>query len=193
MLYVGKDYALKGVAHLLDAADLLGEAGRLDIHFVLVGAMSDATQARVAAMPNVSLMGFQTGSALAALYASSDMSVVPSSWENFPFVVMEAMSSGIPVIGSRVGGIPEMIVDGQTGVLVDITRGQTHGPRAGAILAESITRLVDDGDLRIRMGARARERVLERFSERRLGEDLMCVFRGVTIPDSASSDRQAFN
>ncbi len=189
-LYVGKDYALKGVSQLLDAADRLNTSGRHDVHIVLVGNMSGETLERTASMANVFPVGFQMGSKLATILASADMSVVPSSWENFPFTVMEAMASGTPVIGSRVGGIPEMIVDGETGVLVDIADGQAYRPDAGAILADAIALLADDRDLRGRLGAGARQRVLDRFTEQRLGDDLMRVFRGESPPEVTPTERE---
>jgi glycosyltransferase involved in cell wall biosynthesis len=177
VLYVGKDYELKGVAQLLDAASRL--AGHCqDIRFMLVGSMSDETLRRASELPNVSVVGFRMGAELACLQASADLAIVPSSWENFPFTVLEAMASGLPVIGSRTGGIPEMIVDGETGLLVDIADGRRHYPDAGERLAAAICSLVERPEQLHAMGAAARQRVLNHFSERRLGDDLMAIFRG---------------
>ncbi len=71
-----------------------------------------------AGMP-VYLAGFMRGDELAAAYASSDVFVMPSRTETLGLVVLEAMSSGLPVVGARDGGIPEMIEDGVTGRLFD--------------------------------------------------------------------------
>lgn len=182
-LYVGKDYALKGVSQLLDAATTL-VATCPDVHFVLVGTMTDETLARATALPNVTFVGFRMGNELPALYASADLSVVPSSWEGFGFTVLEAMASGVPVIGSNAGAIPELIRDGETGLIVDIVAGRNHLPDAGARIAGAISRLATDPGMRKQLGSAARQRVLAEFSETRLGNDLMAIFRNEPRPDS---------
>jgi glycosyltransferase involved in cell wall biosynthesis len=65
----------------------------------------------------VHMAGFLHGDELAAAFASGDVFVMPSRTETLGLVVLEAMSSGLPVVGARAGGIPEMIVDGETGSL----------------------------------------------------------------------------
>jgi glycosyltransferase involved in cell wall biosynthesis len=73
-----------------------------------------------------------------------------------PNVVLEAMALGRPVVGTRVGGVPELIVDGETGLLVP--------PRDESALASAISALLLDGERRRAMGASARRRAQERFS-----------------------------
>ena len=65
------------------------------------------------------MAGFLRGEELAAAYASADVFVMPSRTETLGLVVLEAMSSGLPVVGARAGGVPEMIVDGVTGTLFE--------------------------------------------------------------------------
>jgi glycosyltransferase involved in cell wall biosynthesis len=65
------------------------------------------------------MAGFLRGEELAAAYASSDVFVMPSRTETLGLVVLEAMSSGLPVVGARAGGVPEMIEDGVSGRLFD--------------------------------------------------------------------------
>jgi len=77
--------------------------------------------------------------------------VFPSLWENFPYAVLEAMACGKPVVASRVGGIPEQIEDGVSGLLVE--------PDSPQELAEAILRLLSDEALRRRLGQAARQRV----------------------------------
>ena len=67
----------------------------------------------------VHMAGFLRGEELAAAYASADVFVMPSRTETLGLVVLEAMSSGLPVVGARAGGVPEMIADGVTGTLFD--------------------------------------------------------------------------
>ena len=90
-------------------------------------------------------------------YPAADILVhVPPKAEGYGLVVCEAMSFGIPVVASRLGALPEMVVDGQTGLLV----------RPGSVgdLAEALERLVLDADLRGRLGQAARRRYLAHFS-----------------------------
>jgi len=180
LLHVGRDgEPRKGVNELMDAIGLLNDrAGFSEVDFVLVGRMSDMTAERAAKHKNVHLLGFRQGDELARIYASADISVIPSSWENMPFSVMESMASGLAVVAGRTGGIPEQVIDGESGLLVDI-RGEDgkHKPEAGAILAEAIGKLVADESLRERLGRNARARVLMRFSEERLGAELVACLR----------------
>ncbi len=84
-------------------------------------------------------------------YSDSDVVVLPSRNEGWGLSLMEAMACGKPTVATRVGGIPELVRDGVDGVLVD--------PGDTARLAEAITGLLRDGDMRSRMGAAGRERV----------------------------------
>lgn len=86
---------------------------------------------------------------------AADLAVVPSLAEPLGLVVLEAMRSGVAVIGSDVGGIPEMIVDGETGLLCP--------PGDGAVWASSMARLIESRDERVAMGERGRERVEAEF------------------------------
>jgi glycosyltransferase involved in cell wall biosynthesis len=85
--------------------------------------------------------------------------------ELFGMPIAEAMSCGVPAVASRVAGIPEVVTDGETGLLVE--RGN---PSA---LARTINRLLEDEELRRSMGAAGRQRVLERFSWDQITEALL--------------------
>lgn len=89
-------------------------------------------------------------------YGILDIVVVPSIVEDCPHVVLEAMKYGKPVIASNAGGIPEIVVDGQTGLLVPV-----GDPRA---LADRISFLLENEDQAKRMGMQGRQRLEERFS-----------------------------
>jgi glycosyltransferase involved in cell wall biosynthesis len=93
---------------------------------------------------------------VAEILALLDIFVLPSLWEGLPVAVLEAMAAGLPVVATRVGGVPEVVIDGVTGLLVP--------PRNPDALSEAILRLLQDPDLRHRMGQAGRERVRERFS-----------------------------
>lgn len=180
VLYVGRDdEPRKGVRQLIDAVEQLNCSGLAgDLDFIFVGRMSEATVRRTAAMPNVHRLGFIKGVDLANVYAGADIAVVPSSWENMPFSVLEAMSSGLAVLAPRVGGIPEQVVDGESGVLLDLVGDDgRHRRDAGKILAEAIRGLTDNPGRRHHLGQAARRRTLEHFSEARLGAELAEALR----------------
>jgi glycosyltransferase involved in cell wall biosynthesis len=183
VLFVGRDNEpRKGVRQLLDAVGIVNRQENVfPVDFVIVGKMSEDTCEALAGTSNAHRLGFKKGRELADIYANSDISVVPSSWENFPFSVMEAMASGLAVIASRVGGIPEQITGGETGILLDIVANtrSVHRGDAGEILAGAICDLIDDPQRRLHLGRKARTRVLEYFNEERLGAELCEAFTRV--------------
>ena len=81
------------------------------------------------------------------LFRAADASVLPSAWENFPHTVVEALAVGCPVLATRVGGVPEVVRDGENGLLVT--------PRDAAALASAIERLFADPALRATLAAAA--------------------------------------
>lgn len=85
-----------------------------------------------------------------------DLFVLPSLWEGLPVSVLEAMAAGRPVVATRVGGVPEAVEHGVTGLLVP--------PRDPRALAAAIIRLLEDAELRRSMGRAGRERVEQQFS-----------------------------
>jgi glycosyltransferase involved in cell wall biosynthesis len=93
------------------------------------------------------------------LLARTDIFVHPATWaEAFGFTITEAMAAGVPVIATRTGGIPEIVVDAESGLLVP--------PGAVDELAAALDRLANDESLRDRLGQAARRRTEERFDVR---------------------------
>ena len=96
-------------------------------------------------------------SEICAHYARAGIFVFPSLWhEPFGIPVIEAMAAGLPVVATRAGALPEVVVDGETGILVE--RGDSAG------LADAIGTLLADPQLRQRMGAAGRRRVQQLFT-----------------------------
>lgn len=107
---------------------------------------------------------------LERIYAELDVAVLTSANEGSPVSLIEAMASGVPVVGPRVGGIPDVIDDGVTGLIVP--------PGDAGPVAEAISRLLDDAELRRKMGAAARERALRLYGADRLVGDIAALYRG---------------
>jgi len=111
----------------------------------------------------VDLQGQVSQAELLTTYASADICVVPSLiYESFSYTCAQAMAAGLPVVASRIGGIPETVDDGTTGILVD--PGDVDG------LARAIIRLARDAALRQRMGGAGRAKVEALYTSRRVAE-----------------------
>jgi glycosyltransferase involved in cell wall biosynthesis len=106
-----------------------------------------------------------------AILAESQAFLLISNWEGFPLSILEAMRSGLPVIASAVGGVEEAVQDGETGFLVP--RGDP------AALAERLTRLLVDPDLRGRLGAHGRRRFETSFTLDHSVQRTLAVYRSV--------------
>jgi D-inositol-3-phosphate glycosyltransferase len=154
LLYVGRLAPIKGLETLLDAMARLRAAGTR-VHLSIVGGDADeplnghegelrARLARLDLRSAVTFAGAQPQDRLRAWYVAADATVLPSHYESFGMVALEAMACGIPVVASRVGGLQTTVRDGVTGLLVP-----DHDPVA---LAGALDRLLGDPDLRFRLG-----------------------------------------
>jgi glycosyltransferase involved in cell wall biosynthesis len=110
-------------------------------------------------------------SQVADVLAAADVFVLPSRHEGLGVAILEAMAMALPVVASRVGGIPEAVVHEETGILVPA--------EDAAALAAAIRELSASAALRARMGARGRERVLARFTMERMAERYEALYRDV--------------
>lgn len=111
VLYFGRFSEEKGLNTLIETCKALP-----NIPFIFAG--SGPLEDKINALPNVKNVGFQTGEALDTLIREARFSLCPSEvHENCPFSVMESQQRGTPVVGSRMGGIPELVEDGVTGEL----------------------------------------------------------------------------
>ena len=102
-----------------------------------------------------------------------DLIVSPSRRESFGLVLLEAGALGKPVIATRVGGVPEVVMDNETGVLVR--------PEDPAALAAAIIKLLENRDLAHRMGMNARRRVEERFTIQHAVSQVLEVYYSVLV------------
>jgi glycosyltransferase involved in cell wall biosynthesis len=155
---IGNLYSVKGQQYLLDAATLVTRAVP-DATFVILGRgdLLDMLKERARALgieKRVMFLGYRED--VAALLQAIDVFVLPSLSEGLPLALLEAMAAAKPLVATEVGGIPEVVVDGETGFLVP--------PKNPEALAEKILLLLTDAELARRLGRHARLRVEERFS-----------------------------
>lgn len=151
VLNVGRLVADKGQAVLLEAIALLEDRG-VEVEVTLVGDGPDRLALEAAAGPSVRFAGAVGQDRIRELYEAADVFCLASFAEGVPVVLMEAMATGLPVVSTRIAGIPELVEDGSAGLLV-------APGRAGGV-ADALERLAADPDLRTRMGRAGRERVV---------------------------------
>jgi glycosyltransferase involved in cell wall biosynthesis len=150
--------------HLLVAAAQRLVVRRADFHFLIVGDPSpnerDYAEQVAAAIESAGLSRCVTiwpfRRDIAPVFAALDINLLISSDEGFGRVAIEAGALGVPTIGTRIGGIPEVVTDGETGLLVGVSDAEG--------LSAAIERLAADAELRHRMGEAARRRVERDFT-----------------------------
>lgn len=181
ILYLGGFHRIKGIYELLEALRILKEsgvsfhcvmAGALDTHpsgskrirflksvFRKVNILSDRNRARRLINKRklrscIRLLPFEKD--IPRLLSASDLLIFPSTVPHFARPVIEAAGVGVPAVGSRLGGVEELIVDGETGILVPA--------KSPKWLAAAISSLLDDPHLRRQMGKAARQRAEREYS-----------------------------
>jgi len=167
---------VKNLGLLLDACALLRTRG-IPFRAVLVGdgRMRDeltATRDRLGLSDTVELAGAATQERVVRFWQHAAVAALTSESEGMPVSLMEAGACGVPTVATAVGGVPELIEDGATGILVP--------PGDSAALAAALERLLCDRELASRLGAAARHRVEERFSLRGQVGALLGVWDEVT-------------
>jgi len=120
-------------------------------------------------MRDTFFLGYQEE--VAPFYAAFDAMILPSINEGTPVSAIEALAAGRPVVATRVGGVPDVIREGEDGFLVE--PGDVDG------LAERLARLAADPELRARLGAAGRARVIPRYSVERLVDDIDLLYRSL--------------
>lgn len=178
LLCVATLYEVKGHRYLFDAISRLDQMG-LRVRCRLAGdgpdrAALEKMVIRLGIGDRVDFLGQQTREQVIALMHESDVLVVPSiptssgRREGLPVVIVEAMSARLPVVASAISGIPEVVIDRQTGLLVP--------PRDGGAIATAVAELVTNGELRDRMTDVALRHVRERYDFGVVGDRLVELF-----------------
>jgi len=191
-VFVGRVTRQKGIVHLLHAAQYVDP----NAQFVLcagepdtaeIGAEFDALCRELERERGgiIRIAGMLARPDVVQILSHARVFVCPSVYEPFGIVNLEAMACGAPVIASSVGGIPEVVVEGETGFLVSFAgdgtaKNEPADPDAFArALAARIGELVADADLARRLGEAGRQRVVERFSWSAIAERTAELYRSL--------------
>ena len=192
VLFVGRITRQKGIVHLVRAIQHLDPgigvvlcAGQPDTPEI-AAEMERGVAAAQAERPNVVWIGEMVSREEARqLYSHAAVFCCPSVYEPFGIINLEAAACETPVVASAVGGIPEVVVDGETGLLVpvevrpDDPMSPVDPDRFERNLAGAINALMADAATREVMGRAARRRAVERFSWARIAEETVDLYRAV--------------
>ncbi len=173
MTTASADVAMKGLVPLLEAVAKVRT--ERDVSLVVIGKPRRGTNVgetirRLGLDGVVEFVSGVTDERIVELYAEAELAVVPSLYEGFSLPAVEAMASGVALVATTGGALPEVVgTDGETGLLVP--------PGDPSALASAIGRALDDPDLRSRLADAARRRVLDRFTWRKTAEGTVEQYR----------------
>ena len=192
VLFVGRMTRQKGLYYLLKAVDYIDPA----IQIVLCAGDSDtpSLQEELEAMVSdlrsrregvVWIPEMVSRRTTVALYSHATVFCCPSIYEPFGIINLEAMACGTPVVATAVGGIPEVVADGETGFLIDakLSAVPPHDPSdadgLARALADAINRFGADPELKRRMGDAGRRRVVEQFSWEKIAKQTLALYESL--------------
>jgi glycosyltransferase involved in cell wall biosynthesis len=167
-VYVGRLSAGKGLKTLIRA---LGMAREVKLRIVGSGPLEQSLKGTVEdrGLSNAEFLGYREGEDLRSVVAGALFVVVPSEcYENSPLTVYEAFAQGKPVVGSRIGGIPELVSEGESGLVFEAGNAED--------LAEKMSRLWEDREGAIEMGRAARTRVETQYGPAAHYEKIMAIY-----------------
>ena len=191
--FIGRMTRQKGIAHLLDAAAAFAPEAQLvccagapdtpEIGAELRAQVGRLRDRRDGVFWIEEMLGRE---GVVALLGESTVFVCPSIYEPFGLINIEAMACGVPVVATAVGGIPEIVVDGETGTLIPFEpSGDTFGTpadpgRLAADLAAAVNRLLADRTRAAAWGAAGRRRVLDQFSWTAIADRTVELYRNLS-------------
>ena len=177
LLFFGRLSAEKGVDVLLRAFDAAAPSLPRDMRLIVVGDGPDAAEFRELAVsldsaPRIEFAGYQTGDALQIYVERASLAIASSRWrENMPYSIVEAFAAGTPVVGTRIGGIPELVTDGVTGFACE--------PGDVATMADAMVRGAEaflDAPVYVRMQESCRAYVRENCSRDKFMDQLVRLY-----------------
>jgi colanic acid/amylovoran biosynthesis glycosyltransferase len=177
ILSIGRLVPEKGQAVLLDALALLRERG-CEFRATIAGAGPDAEHLVHRSLElgldrHVSFPGAIGQDEIRSYYAEASIFCVASFAEGLPGVIFEAMAMELPVVSTRITAIPELVIEGETGLLVTPARPDE--------LADALERLLADPELRAAMGRAGREKVVREYNPETLASRLQAIFAEAAV------------
>jgi glycosyltransferase involved in cell wall biosynthesis len=174
VLFVGRLYHRKGLETLLHSIPpVLKEFS--DVKFAISGTGFKKKEQSLRNLAKqldiedtVKFLGYVPDEKLPDIYSASDIFVLPAIYENFPFAILEAQATRLPVISTKVGGIPEFLVDNENGFLID--------PGDPAQLTKRVLTLLQDSKLAEKMGNRGRKLIEEKFAWRIITDQVIDLY-----------------
>lgn len=174
VLFVGRLYHRKGLETLLKAVPpVLKEF--TNVKFVISGTGFKQKKESLRNLAkeldvedHVRFLGYVPDDKLPFLYSASDIFVLPAIYENFPFAILEAQATGLPVISTNVGGIPEFLVDNENGFVIE--------PRNPTQLTQKVLTLLQDSKLAKKMGDCGRKLIEEQFDWRLITRQVIDLY-----------------
>jgi glycosyltransferase involved in cell wall biosynthesis len=161
ILFVGRLYQRKGLDTLFQSISKVVQNFK-DAKFVISGEGLRQNKEKLLKLAELKIensvlfVGYFPDEKLPDLYAASDIFVLPALYENFPFAILEAQATGLPVISTKVGGIPELVTNNKNGLLVE--------PANSEQLTEEIMILLKNPKFAEELGKRARQLIEEKFA-----------------------------
>jgi glycosyltransferase involved in cell wall biosynthesis len=169
LIFVGRHDRQKGLDYLLDVFSRANVPG-LHLHVVGAPVVESAVGLAAADTPsNVTFYGWQPRDEVSKMIACADALIMPSRWEGFGLVALEAMRLGKPVLASRRGALPEIIEDGKTGLLFDLERRSELADILSGVKKNTL----------VEMGVAARDEFQRTFTSERLNAELVSLYRSL--------------
>ncbi|HEV7380780.1 MAG TPA: glycosyltransferase family 4 protein [Dyadobacter sp.] len=165
--FVGRLAFYKGINELIGAFEKI-QAQKSNLKLLLIGAYEDlnpleeTTLEKIRTNPDIIAVGHQKD--IRKFLAAIDIFVFPSYREGFPQALMQASAIGLPSIATNINGCNEIIEDNQTGILIE--------PKNEGAIVEACVKLLNDADLRVEMGRKARKNISENYEQRKLWNNI---------------------
>jgi glycosyltransferase involved in cell wall biosynthesis len=172
ILFLGRLEREKGIFELVDSvAKIRAEFPNTKLQFAGCGDV-DGIRDRAKQLgigENVEFLGWVSGTAKTSALAEAAIFVLPSYSEGLPIGLLEAMAASLPIVATAVGGIPDLVTDGTSGLLVQ--------PKDPDALAGALLNLLRDPSLRARLGNEARRQIEERYASARVMPQIDALYR----------------
>lgn len=176
-LFVGRLEKQKGLQYLIEATTLLKD---YDFEVFIVGEGSQEEELRKLAEESevndlIRFLGRKNGEELVELYLSTNAFILPSTWEGMPLTLLEAWATGLPVITTKVGGIPQICTNEENSLMVE--------PRNSRELADAMLRIINEKNLGEKLGNNGRKLVEERYSLGEVSRATLKLYHEVLVND----------